>query len=161
MSAVPRHRNVEAVLVAARDLGLDVTIRSFPEGTRTAADAAAAIGVSLGQIVKSLAFAVDGRITMALMSGSNRLDEAALAAAAGGAHCERADADEVRAATGFPIGGVPPFGHATAIPVYVDRDLLAHDQVWAAAGTPNDNFAIAPTDLVRVTRATVAELATR
>lgn len=155
------HRNVAAVVAAGRDLGLELEIRSFPEGTRTAADAAAAIGVELGQIVKSLAFAVDGRVTMALMSGSNRLDEAALAVAAGGTRCERADAAVVRVATGFPIGGVPPFGHATRLPIFLDRDLLAHDELWAAAGTPHDNFAITPTDLVRVTGGAVADLAAR
>ena len=155
------HRNVAAVLAAGAALGLRLEVRSFPDGTRTAADAAAAIGVSLGQIVKSLAFVVDDRITMALMSGSNRLDERALAAAAGGTTCRRADADAVRAATGYPIGGVPPFGHATPLPVFVDRDLLDHEVVWAAAGTPNDNFAIAPSELVRVSGATVADLAAR
>ena len=155
------HRNVEAVVAAGRRLGLDLRIRSFPEGTRTAADAAAAIGVDLGQIVKSLAFLVDGRVTMALLSGSNRLDEAALAAAAGGTRCERADARAVREATGFPIGGIPPFGHASDLPVFVDRDLLAHDEVWAAAGTPRDNFAVTPAELVRATGGTVADLAAR
>ena len=155
------HRNVAAVVAAGRVLGLELEIRSFPDGTRTAADAAAAIGVELGQIVKSLAFAVDGEITMALLSGSNRLDEAALAVAAGGSSCERADAAAVRAATGFPIGGVPPFGHTTPLPIFLDRDLLAYDEVWAAAGTPHDNFAIAPADLVRATGATVADLAVR
>lgn len=155
------HRNVEAVVAAGRRLGLDLRIRSFPEGTRTAADAAAAIGVDLGQIVKSLAFLVDGRVTMALLSGSNRLDEAALAAAAGGTRCERADARAVREATGFPIGGIPPFGHASDLPVFVDRDLLAHDEVWAAAGTPHDNFAVTPAELVRATGGTVADLAAR
>jgi Cys-tRNA(Pro) deacylase len=155
------HRNVAAVVAAGTALGLRLEVRSFPDGTRTAADAAAAIGVSIGQIVKSLAFVVDDRITMALMSGSNRLDERALASAAGGTTCRRADADAVRAATGYPIGGVPPFGHATPLPVFVDRDLLAHEVVWAAAGTPNDNFAIAPSELVRVSGATVADLAAR
>lgn len=155
------HRNVAAVVAAGRALGLELEIRSFPDGTRTAADAAVAIGVELGQIVKSLAFLVDGSVTMALLSGSNRLDEAALAAAAGGTRCQRADADAVRAATGFPIGGVPPFGHATDLPIYLDRDLLAHEELWAAAGTPQDNFAISPAELVRATGGTVADLAVR
>ena len=155
------HRNVASVVAAGRALGLELEVRSFPDGTRTAAEAAAAIGVELGQIVKSLAFAVDGRITMALLSGSNRLDEAALATAAGGRRCERADAAAVRAATGFPIGGVPPFGHATPLPIFLDRDLLAHEELWAAAGTPHDNFAISPAELVRVTGGTVADLAAR
>lgn len=161
MTGSGRHRNVDVVAAAARDLGLELTIRSFPEGTATAADAAAAIGVALGQIVKSLVFLVDGQVTMALVSGVNRLDESALAAAAGGTTCRQADADAVRAATGFPIGGVPPFGHDTPIAVYLDRDLLAWDEVWAAAGTPRDNFAITPAGLVRATGATVAELRTR
>ena len=85
----------------------------FPDGAKTAADAAAAIGVDVGQIVKSLIFAVDGEVVLAFVSGANQLDEAKLAAAAGGARCARVDADTVRTVTGFPIGGVPPFGHAT------------------------------------------------
>ncbi|HAG67914.1 MAG TPA: aminoacyl-tRNA deacylase, partial [Acidimicrobium sp.] len=90
---------------AARERGLEITTKRFPEGTKTAADAAAAIGVSVGQIVKSLVFAVDGEIVMAYVSGSNQLDEKKLALAAGGAKCSRVDADAVRAATGYPIGG--------------------------------------------------------
>ena len=155
------HRNVAAVVAAASALGLELEVRRFPDGTRTAADAAAAIGVGIGQIVKSLAFTVDGRVTMALLSGANRLDERALAAAAGGTTCARADARAVREATGYPIGGVPPFGHATVLPVFLDRDLLGHDVVWAAAGTPSDNFAITPAELVRASGATVADLAAR
>ncbi|MDA3017860.1 MAG: YbaK/EbsC family protein, partial [Actinomycetota bacterium] len=101
------HPNTLRVIAAAREAGLEITTRRFPEGTKTAADAAAAIGVSVGQIVKSLVFAVDGEIVMAYVSGSNQLDEKKLAAAAGGKKCSRVDADAVRAATGYPIGGVP------------------------------------------------------
>ena len=86
---------------------------------------------------------------LAYVSGRNQLDEGKLAAAAGGSTCSRVDADTVRAATGFPIGGVPPFGHATALPVFIDPDLLQYDVVWAAAGTWTDVFAITPDDLVR------------
>jgi prolyl-tRNA editing enzyme YbaK/EbsC (Cys-tRNA(Pro) deacylase) len=156
----PSHRNARSVAGAATDLGLEVEIREFPDGTRTAADAAQAIGVSLGQIVKSLIFRLDGQVVAALMSGPNRLDDGRLAAAAGrpGAPVERAGADEVRAATGYPIGGVPPFGHPRPIPTYVDEDLLAFDEVWAAAGTPRHVFAIRPADLVRVTGGVVAPL---
>ena len=111
MSDVP-HPNVSRVVVAGAALGLTIVPRRFPEGTKTAADAAAAIGVAIGQIVKSLIFAVDGEVVLAYVSGSNQLDERKLAAAAGGAKCSRVDADVVREATGFPIGGVPPFGHA-------------------------------------------------
>ena len=152
------HPNVVRVMEAARERGLEITTKRFPEGTKTAADAAAAIGVSVGQIVKSLVFGVDTEIVMALVSGSNQLDEKKLALAAGGAKCSRVDADAVRAATGYPIGGVPPFGHATQLRVFVDPDLLQYDEVWAAAGTWNDNFGAAPADIVRVAGGVVVDL---
>lgn len=152
------HPNVDRVVAAARQLGLDIEPFHFPDGTKTAVDAASAIGVDVGQIVKSLIFAVDGEIVLAYVSGSNRLDEAKLATAAGGESCARVDADAVRAATGFPIGGVPPFGHVQALPVYIDPDLLQHDVVWAAAGTWTDVFAIGPADLVRLSGGTVTDL---
>ena len=152
------HPNVVRVTAAAKERGLDISTRRFPEGTKTAADAAAAIGVTVGQIVKSLVFGVDNEIVMALVSGSNQLDEKKLALAAGGAKCARVDADAVRDATGYPIGGVPPFGHATQLRVFVDPDLLQYDEVWAAAGTWNDNFGAAPADIVRVAGGVVTDL---
>ncbi len=152
------HPNTLRVITAAREAGLEITTRRFPEGTKTAADAAAAIGVVVGQIVKSLVFAVDGEIVMAYVSGANQLDEKKLAAAAGGSKCSRVDADAVRAATGYPIGGVPPFGHSTQLRVFVDRDLLQYDEVWAAAGTWNDNFGANPNDIVRVAGGVVTDL---
>ena len=152
------HPNVVRVMEAARERGLEITTKRFPEGTKTAADAAAAIGVSVGQIVKSLVFGVDDEIVMALVSGSNQLDEKKLALAAGGAKCSRVDADAVRAATGYPIGGVPPFGHSTQLRVFVDPDLLQYDEVWAAAGTWNDNFGASPADIVRVAGGVVTDL---
>ena len=152
------HPNTLRVIEAAREAGLEITTRRFPEGTKTAADAAAAIGVVVGQIVKSLVFGVDNEIVMALVSGSNQLDEKKLAAAAGGSKCSRVDADAVRAATGYPIGGVPPFGHSTQLRVFVDPDLLQYDEVWAAAGTWNDNFGAAPADIVRVAGGVVTDL---
>jgi len=152
------HPNVLRVMEAARERGLEITTKRFPEGTKTAADAAAAIGVSVGQIVKSLVFGVDSEIVMALVSGSNQLDEKKLAAAAGGAKCARVDADAVRDATGYPIGGVPPFGHSTQLRVFVDLDLLQYDEVWAAAGTWNDNFGANPNDIVRVAGGVVTDL---
>ena len=152
------HPNVVRVMEAARERGLEITTKRFPEGTKTAADAAAAIGVSVGQIVKSLVFGVDTEIVMALVSGSNQLDEKKLALAAGGAKCSRVDADAVRAATGYPIGGVPPFGHTTQLRVFVDPDLLQYDEVWGAAGTWNDNFGAAPADIVRVSGGVVTDL---
>jgi Cys-tRNA(Pro) deacylase len=152
------HPNVQKVVSAAAELGLTIAPRRFPEGTKTAADAAAAIGVDVGQIVKSLIFAVDGEVVLAYVSGANQLDERKLAAAAGGARCRRVDADTVREATGYPIGGVPPFGHATDLRVFIDPDLMAFDEVWAAAGTWNDVFAITPADLLRVSGGTVTDL---
>jgi len=152
------HPNVIRVVEAARGHGLEITPRRFPEGTKTAADAAAAIGCEVGQIVKSLIFGVDDRVVLAYVSGSNQLDEQKLAAAAGGERCHRVDADVVRAATGFPIGGVPPFGHATALDVFIDPDLLGYDEVWAAAGTWHDVFALAPQALVTASRGTVVDL---
>jgi prolyl-tRNA editing enzyme YbaK/EbsC (Cys-tRNA(Pro) deacylase) len=158
------HPTTAAFVDAAAGLGVRVEPRTFPEGTRTAEDAADAIGVHVGQIVKSLAFRAvrpdgSGFVVMALVSGTNRLDEAALATAAGADHTERADAAEVRAATGYAIGGVPPFCHATDLPVFVDRHLLGYDKVWAAAGTPHDVFPLTPHELVRASGGTVADLA--
>ena len=153
-----QHPNVTRVAEAARAAGLVIETRRFPEGTKTAQDAATAIGVEVGQIVKSLVFGVDDEIVMALVSGSNQLDEKKLAAAAGGSKCSRVDADAVRAATGFPIGGVPPFGHSAQLRVFVDPDLLQYDEVWAAAGTWNDNFGAAPADIVRVVGGVVTDL---
>jgi prolyl-tRNA editing enzyme YbaK/EbsC (Cys-tRNA(Pro) deacylase) len=153
------HRNVTRVIEAGAAIGLDVQPVRFPEGTKTAVDAAAAIGCDVGQIVKSLIFAVDGEIVLAYVSGANQLDEAKLAIAAGGATCSRVDAETVRAATGFPIGGVPPFGHETDLRVFVDPSLLAHETVWAAAGTWHDVFSLTPEQLVEASGGRVAELA--
>ena len=152
------HPNVVRVVEAARALGLEITTRRFPEGTKTAQDAANAIGVLVGQIVKSLVFAVDGEIVMAYVSGANQLDEKKLAAAAGGVKCSRVDADAVREATGFPIGGVPPLGLATQLKIFIDPDLLKYDEVWAAAGTWNDVFPIDPKLLQRAASGVVVDL---
>src|SRR3954451_19197095 len=143
---------VGRVLQALSVAGGDVEVRSFPAGTRTVRDAAAAVGVEVGQIVKSLVFArpESGRALLVLVSGANRADEALLAAEAG-EPVARADADLVRRATGFSIGGVPPVGHATELDTLIDEDLLRYACVWAAAGTPTDVFPIAPDDLVRAT----------
>lgn len=152
------HKNVTRVVEAGSALGVEVVPRTYPQGAKTAQDAADAIGVAVGQIVKSLIFGVDDRLVLAYVSGSNQLDTAKLAAAAGGSSCHRVDADRVREATGFPIGGVPPFGHATALDVFIDPDLLGHDEVWAAAGTWNDVFPIAPAVLVEASGGTVVDL---
>jgi prolyl-tRNA editing enzyme YbaK/EbsC (Cys-tRNA(Pro) deacylase) len=156
------HRNTERVVAAAADLGLTITPLTYPDGTRTAEDAARAIGCDVAQIVKSLVFDVAGsdgtRPVMALVSGANRLDEAKLAAAAGATAALRVDADRVRAVTGFPIGGVPPFGHPAPVATFVDPDLLDHDEVWAAGGTPQSVFGVAPDALVAAVDAVVVDL---
>lgn len=141
---------------AARDLQLEV--REFPAGTRTAADAAAAIGCDVGQIVKSLVFLADDRPVLVLTSGANRVDEARLAAHLGASDVRKANAEEVRAATGYAIGGTPPFGHDTHLAIWCDRDLTTYQQVWAAAGSPTTVFPIAPEVLMRTTGAHVLEV---
>ena len=151
----------QRVVEAALGLGLEIEVREFPDGTRTAEEAARAIGVEVGQIVKSLVFLADGAPVVALVSGANRLDTALLAAAAAAEHVTRADADTVREATGYAVGGVPPFGHTRELPVYVDPDLLAYDVVWAAAGTPMTVFPITPHALVDACRAVPADLKER
>ncbi len=139
------------------DSGLGIAVKQFPEGTRTAADAARAIGCDVAQIVKSLVFVAGGRPVIALVSGANRLDEEKLGAAAG-EPVAKADAESSRTATGYAIGGVPPFGHATEVPVFMDRDLLGHKTVWAAAGRPDSVFEIAPERLRELSGATVIDL---
>ena len=153
------HRNVIAVVTRGTELGVQVRPVEFPASTRTAEEAAAAIGVPLGAIVKSMVFAVDGEAVVALVSGANRVDEERLGAAAGGGRATRMDAKAVREATAFPIGGIPPFGYPLPLRTFVDRDLLAFEEVWAAAGMPHVNFALTPDALVRATNATVCQLA--
>ena len=154
------HPSAQKVADAARALGLSVEIVEFEETTRTAQDAANTIGCQVAQIVKSLLFIVEGQPVMTLVSGVNRLDERKLAAlrGVGRKQVERADADTAKAATGFSIGGVPPFGHTSRLPVYVDEDLTRFDVVWAAAGTPFAVFAITPEELVRASGGTLADL---
>lgn len=152
------HPNAQRVTDAAASAGVTIEVVTLTDGTRTADAAAAAVGVEVGQIVKSLAFAVDGKPVLALVSGSNRLDELKLADAADGQKVSRMDADGVRSATGFAIGGVSPFAHPVPIPIFADADLLGYAEVWAAAGTPDTVFAIAPDALVDATGALVTDL---
>ena len=144
--------------VAAAALGLDIDVQRFPQGTRTAVEAAAAVGCELGQIVKSLVFECDGEPVLALTSGAKRVDTAALGRVLGG-FIERADANTVRDATGYAIGGTPPCGHTRPLRTVVDATLLEYDHVWAAAGTPETVFEISSTALVRVASGTVADFA--
>jgi Cys-tRNA(Pro) deacylase len=154
------HATAQKVQEAALECGLQIEVVEFDQTTRTAPDAAAAIGCEVAQIVKSLLFTADGQPVMALVSGANRLHEGKLArlCGVGRKKVKRADADQTREVTGFAIGGVPPFGHASPFPVYVDEDLTRLDLVWAAAGTPHTVFAIRPDDLLRASQGTVADL---
>ena len=147
-----------ADLLVTLDVKTDVI--EFAESTRTAEDAAAAIGTQVAQIVKSLVFIAGNTPVLALVSGTNRLDTARLREWTGDPP-RRASADEVRAATGFAIGGVPPVGHPTPLHTFIDRDLNQYDVVYAAAGTPHAVFAITPAELVRITGGHVVDLAAR
>lgn len=148
---------IERFLEAARVLEHPVEVRRFPEGTKTAGDAARAIGCDVGQIVKSLVFVADGRPVLALTSGANRVDPGRLAQLVGAEDARRADPEEARAATGFGVGGTPPFGHPEPLRAFLDPDLLAFDEVWAAAGTPDAVFRTTPEELRRSAGAEVAE----
>jgi len=149
------------VVEAGAALGVAVAVVRFPEGTRTAQDAAAAIGCDVAAIVKSLVLASDAGPVLALVSGANRADYGAVGAALGVGGVRRADAAAARAATGYAIGGTAPFGHPAPLPSVIDRDLLALDEVWAAAGTPDTVFAVTPAALQRATAAVVADVAAR
>jgi len=149
-------RRVQDALAAK---GFEVAVATFPESTRTSAEAAAAIGCTVGQIAKSLVFraAESDRPVLVIASGDNRVDTGKVAALLG-EKIARADADFVRARTGFAIGGVAPVAHKEPPLVLIDRDLLDHDRVWAAAGAPNAVFPLAPEDLESLTDGQVAEV---
>lgn len=149
---------VDRVVDAARALGLEINVREFPEGTRTAEDAARAVGSDLGAIVKSLVFVAGDEPVIAYVSGRHRLDPAKLARAAGSDRSRRATADEAREATGYAIGGTPPFGHARPLRLFFDRTLLEYPEVWCAAGTPTAVFPIDPNVLLKATGASVEDL---
>lgn len=149
------------VVAAAAERGVDVAVQRFPDGTRTAADAARAVGCEVGAIAKSIVLMSDDGPLLVLTSGANRVDLEAAARLAGTAGVRQADADEVRSATGYAIGGTAPFGHPGPLRILADRDLLAFDEVWAAAGTPQTVFPIAPDHLVAATSATVGDIAER
>ncbi|MBW3562234.1 MAG: YbaK/EbsC family protein [Actinobacteria bacterium] len=144
---------------AARARGLEPDVQRWPEGTRTAADAAMAVGCDVAQIVKSLVFVADDNPVVALTSGTNRVDLDKLANALDADTVRKADAGEVRSATGYAIGGTPPFGYPAPLTVVIDEDLLAHPRVWAAAGTPETVFAIEPDALRQAAQATTADIA--
>jgi prolyl-tRNA editing enzyme YbaK/EbsC (Cys-tRNA(Pro) deacylase) len=142
---------------AIAERGLRRQVIELVVHARTSQQAADALGVTVGQIVKSLVFTVDGRPLLVTASGANRVDERRLGELAGG-RIRRADPETVKQATGYTIGGVPPVGLASELAVYVDRDLLDYPLVYAAAGLPECVFPIAPEELVRVTNGRVVDI---
>lgn len=150
------HPNARRVQEALRAGGSSAQVRELDGSTRTAAEAAEAVGVEVAQIAKSIVFVADGEPVVAVLSGVDRLDPDKLCRLLGATRATRADADTVRAATGFPIGGVSPLGHAAR--VVVDRALAAHGVLWAAAGTPNAVFPTSFDELVTIAKATAADV---
>lgn len=149
--------SVRRVTEALANLGIAAEIVEFAQSTRTAEEAAQAIGTTVERIVKSLVFMAGDEMLLVLTSGGNRVDTERLGKAIG-AHIRRADAAAVRQATGFAIGGVPPVGHTSTLPVVLDRDLLQYELVFAAAGTPHAIFPITPADLCRITAARILDV---
>ncbi|MCF3946882.1 YbaK/EbsC family protein [Acidiphilium sp. AL] len=148
---------VERVRAALRSAGLADAISEFPEGTRTAAGAAAAIGCGVAEIAKSIVFRAGEVPVLAIASGANRVSKAKLAGLAG-AKLEPAGPDFVLAATGFAAGGVSPLGHRESVTIFIDRDLMMFPVIWAAAGSPHHVFPIAPAALAELTGGVVADI---
>ena len=146
----------EKVVDTARTLGLEVIVQRLEDSTRTVTDAAQAVGCQEAEIAKSIVFVCDGEPVVCVASGEHRIDLDKVAEALDCAEVRQAGADEVRAATGFAIGGVPPFGHG--LPVIFDEALLRHDRVWAAAGDPHSLFCVDPRRLADCTEARVSTL---
>lgn len=155
MDALPQP--VQRVAGELARLGLPVTVRQFRQSTRTAQEAAQAIGCQVGQIVKSLVFVAGAEPLLVLASGARRVNEERLAAVAG-APARRASADEAKEATGFPIGAIPPVGHVRRLRTFIDPELMRYEVVWAAAGAPTAVFPIAPAQLQRITGAAVVPI---
>jgi len=151
------HPSAAAFVDRAREeYGVAVDVHEFPEGTKTAADAAEAIGCEVAQIASSIVCTADGELVVCVTSGANRVDHDRVAAIVDATHADMADADDVKSVLGWSIGGVPPFCHDEAVPVFVDETLTEFDEVWAAAGTPQAVFPIAPDRLIEVSGGTVA-----
>ena len=137
--------------------GIDIDIQTFPDGTETAADAAEAIGCDRAQIASSIALVAD-ELVVVVTSGANRVDTRKLATLRGVHTARMADPDEISETLGYEVGGVPPFCHDTSVPVYLDETLTEFDTVWAAAGSPDAVFPIAPDELLACADATVADI---
>jgi len=140
-----------------KELGLNVEIKEFDVSTRTAAEAAAAIGCEINQIAKSIVFNVEGEIVLVLVCGGDRVNEEKMSAHLGKV-LKKADADFVKEKTGYTIGGVPPFGYEIQPQTFIDEDLLKYKEIWAAAGTNNTVFKTSPEELIRYSQGTVLDI---
>ncbi len=156
---VAEHPNVARVRAYAVERGVPIEIRRFPASTRTAQDAAREIGVSVGEIVKSLVFIAGDRPIVVLCCGDRRVSDERLREAVGATAVRRATADEAKRFTGYAIGGVPPFAHESHCETVIDEGMSRFTTVWAAAGLPDAVFAIAVADLRRLSCATSARIA--
>jgi len=157
------HAKAERIAALLRSAGLAPTVRELPDSTRTAAEAADAIGTTVAQIAKSLVFVAatgndgDDRVVLVVTSGTNRVDVAKVAGIVG-SPISRPDAKTVKVLTGYSIGGVPPFAHATEPTTLLDADLMEFDEIWAAAGTPNAVFRLTPAELVTLSGGTIDDV---
>lgn len=151
-------KGTQRVQAALRELGVEIKVRELDASTRTAQEAADAIGTELGSIVKSLVFLADGQPVLVLVAGDRRADPDNLKALLGARRVKIADADQVRQATGYAIGGVPPVGHKAPMPVWIDRSLSRFETVYAAAGGPRAIFPITYSQLMELTGGNVADL---
>lgn len=152
------HPNAVRVQQALSAAGAQHAVVELSDAATTAALAAAALSVTVGQIANSLVFVADSEPVLVLSSGANRVDTTKLADLLGATKVQRADPDTVRAATGFPIGGVAPVGHPTTLRVLIDQDLAQYDEIWAAAGTPHTVFATTYAELTRLSGAREADV---
>jgi prolyl-tRNA editing enzyme YbaK/EbsC (Cys-tRNA(Pro) deacylase) len=155
----PLSPSAQKVQEALAKMGLSLQVVELPGSTRTAVEAAQAIGCQVGQIVKSLVFKAkrSGRPLLVAASGPNRVDERKIEALIA-EPLGKADAEFVRQRTGFVIGGVPPVGHSEQLETFIDQDLMQYDEIWAAAGTPHAVFRLSPADLVKITGGRVIDL---
>lgn len=154
------HPSAEQFVAEARErYDFAPTVEEFPEGTKTAADAADAIGCDVAQIASSIVLVADGEVVVSVTSGANRVSMEKVAGLVGAESARMAEADEVKDATGWSIGGVPPICHATSVPVFVDETLLEFETVWAAAGTPTAVFPVGSAELVELSGGEVADVA--
>jgi prolyl-tRNA editing enzyme YbaK/EbsC (Cys-tRNA(Pro) deacylase) len=159
MNGEPTKLSAQKVQQALSTFGINTTVREMPASTRTAKEAAEAIGCTVGQIAKSLLFRAvnSGNAILIIASGKNRVNESTMASIVG-EPIERATPEFVREATGYAIGGIPPVGHDKKMPIWMDKALFSFERIWAAAGTPEAVFEIGPNDLARITNASVIEL---